>query len=509
MGRIWGRNCGQGKAFRAVGFAAVLAGLSLGPFASADAAAAQPAAKKIEAAGSPFLTIGAIDLKAMGYGVEEFIISGTATAYKLTGQATADGVWTAVTTDQTPYATRIVVIRPQDPKTFSGTAVVEWLNVTGGLDAGPDWTYSHREMLRSGMAYVGVSAQKVGVEGGQSMGGGGMPLKKANPARYATLSHPGDAYAFDMFSQAGQAVKTGAVLGPLKAKHVIATGESQSAVFLTTYVDAIDPLVKVYDGFYIHSRFGGAPPPEMAAMRGGPNGRPGPTSVLMRPNLRVPVMTLISETDLIGSGLSGFWAAEQPDNAKLRIWEMPGTAHVDNYMFFIGGLDGGSMPLEKMAALWKPNDALFGAKMAKPINAAPQHHYVAMAALAALDRWVATGKAPPKAARMATEPGAAGQAPRLVLDANGNTKGGIRTPWVDAPIAKLSGSGNTGGPFGFLVGSTQPFDAATLAKLYPGGKADYMKRFDASLTAAVKSGFILPADVAEIRGLAAAGWAGN
>ena len=190
---------GRGKSIRAAVFAVALAGLSLGRRAPAKAAVAQPAAKLIEAPGSPFLTIGAFDLKALGYVVEEYIISGTASAYKLTGEATRDGAWTAKPTDTAPYATRIVVIRPADPKRFNGTAVVEWLNVTGGLDAGPDWTYSHREMLRSGMAYVGVSAQKVGVEGGQSLGGAGMPLKKANPARYGTLGHPGDAYSFDMF----------------------------------------------------------------------------------------------------------------------------------------------------------------------------------------------------------------------------------------------------------------------------------------------------------------------
>jgi hypothetical protein len=404
----------------------------------------------------------------------------------------------------------VVVVRPKDPKAFNGSVAVEWLNVTGGLDAGPDWTYSHRQILRSGMAYVGVSAQKVGVEGGQSLGGAGMPLKKQNPARYGNLVHPGDQYSFDIFSQAGEAVKTGAVMGGLKPKHVIATGESQSAVFMTTYIDAIDPIARVYDGFYVHSRFGGAPAPEFASMRGGPNARPGPTGVKLRADLRVPVMTLISETDLIGSNLSGFWTAEQPDNAKLRIWEMPGTAHVDNYMFMIGGLDNGSAPIDKIAGLWKPTDALFGAKMAHPINSAPQHHYVAVSAMAALETWVRTGKAPPKAPRMAAEPAAkAGDAPKLILDANGNTLGGIRTPWVDAPTAKLSGFGNTGGAFGFLVGTTAPYDAATLAKLYPGGKADYLKKFDASLDKSVKAGFIQAADAPEIRALAAANWPGS
>ena len=496
---------GRDVRIRSAVIAVALAGLSLGVSSPVQAAVAQPVTTPITTPGSPFLGLGAFDLGALGYVVEEFKVAGTASAYKLTGAATSDGAWTAQPTDTAPYATRIVVVRPRDPKRFNGTVAVEWLNVTGGLDAGPDWTYSHREMLRSGMAYVGVSAQKVGVEGGQSMGGAGMPLKKANPARYGTLVHPGDVYAFDIFSQAGAAVKRGKVLGLLRARRLLATGESQSAVFMTTYVDAIDPLARVYDGFYIHSRFGGAPPPEAASMRGGPNGRPGPTGVKLRADLRVPVMTLISETDLIGGNISGFWTARQPDTDRLRIWEMPGTAHVDNYMFFIGAFDGGDAPMDKIASLWKPTDALFGAKMAKPINSAPQHHYVAMAALSQLDRWVRTGKAPPTAPRLEIEPAAKpGEAPKLVLDAQGNAKGGIRTPWVDAPTARLSGLGNTGGPFGFLVGTTEPFDAATLARLYPGGRPEYLRRFDAALQGSVKAGFILPADAAEIRALAAA-----
>ncbi len=495
----------RGNGFRMWAAAASVVVCGLG--ASAQAEVPAPKTSPVTAAGTPFLSLGTYDLKALGYVVEEYFVSGTASSYKLTGEPTPDGAWTAKPADTAPYATRIVVVRPQDPKRFNGTVAVEWLNVTGGLDAAPDWMYTHRELLRSGMAYVGVSAQKVGVEGGNGIGGTvGMSLKRVNPARYGTLAHPGDAFAFDIFSQAGQAVKSGQVLGPLKPKHVLATGESQSAVFMTTYVDAIDPVARVFDGFFIHSRFGGAPAPEMAAMRGGPNAR-GPSGVKMRADLRVPVMTLITETDLLGTGLSGFWAAEQPDNDKLRIWEIPGASHVDNYMFFVGGTDNGAAPIETLAQLWKPNDGLYGSKMAHPINSGPQHHYVAEAAMAGLERWVRTGKAPPKAPRMAlTGPDKPGEAPKLALDAEGEAKGGIRTPWVDAPTSKLSGFGNSGGPFGFLVGTTQPFDAATLAKLYPGGKAEYLKKVDASLAAAVKGGFILSADQAEIRALTAASW---
>ena len=46
----------------------------------------------------------------------------------------------------------------------------------------------------------------------------------------------------------------------MRPEHVVAVGESQSAFFLTTYVNAVDPLDRVYDGFLVHSRFGPAAP---------------------------------------------------------------------------------------------------------------------------------------------------------------------------------------------------------------------------------------------------------
>ena len=451
--------------------AAVLGGLCVGLVGQSAATAAPPTTTAV--AGSPSLGLGLFDLKAMGYVVEEYFVAGTATSYTLAGEATADGRWTAKPAATAPYVTRVVMVRPIDPKKFNGTVAVEWLNVSAGIDSPPDWSFTHRELLRSGYAYVGVSVQRVGIEGGPSMQPGIPPLKKSNPARYGTLSHPGDAFAYDIFSQAGEAVKHGAVLGPLKPKRVLALGESQSAMFLTTYVNAIDPLAKIYDGFLIHSRFGGAPVPQAASVPGQP-GQRTTAAIRLRPDLRAPVLTLISETDLLGNQLNGFYGARQPDTAKLRVWEVPGTAHADAYIFTVSAGDNGMQPIKTLAAGWVPVSNLLGAKLAKPINAAPQHHYVAMSAVAHLDQWVRTGKAPPKAEPMTVEPPAnPGAAPKLAVDANGITKGGIRSPWVDVPVARTSGFGNSGGAFGFLVGSTESFDTATLARLYPGGKADY------------------------------------
>ena len=456
-------------------------------------------------AGAPALRLGAFDLKAKGYVVEEFFLAGTAQSYKLVGEATIDGRWQAVPADTSAYATRMVVVRPADAKRFNGTVAVEWLNVTGGLDAAPDWSYTHRELLRSGYAYVGVSAQRVGVEGGSRFGSGGA-LKSANPARYGGLSHPGDAFAFDMFTQAGRVVDSGQVLGGLKAARVLAMGESQSASYLTTYVNAVDPLARVYDGFLIHSRSGSA---ALLAPGVSVGGAPGagpraPAGLRLRSDLRVPVLTLIAETDLMGSQGGGFLLARQPDNNRLRTWEMAGTAHVDNYALMVSAIDSGEAPIASLVAAWKPTSATILGKLVKPMNAAPQHHYVAMAALSHLDAWVRTGRAPPKAPQLEVVTSVAGGPSGLVLDAEGNAKGGIRSPWVDVPTAKHSGLGNSGGPLGFLAGSTELFDAATLQRLYPGGRADYMRRFNKALARAIKSGFILPADQSDIRALAEA-----
>jgi Alpha/beta hydrolase domain len=100
-----------------------------------------------------------------------------------------------------------------------------------------------------------------------------------------------------------------------------------------------------------------------------------------------------------------------------------------------------------------------------------------------------------------------GSMPTLVLHAHGNVEGGIRTPWVDVPTARLSGLGNPGTARSF--GITDVFDQATLDKLYPAGRAEYLKKFDQSLESTLKSGFILSTDGAEIRALAAAMYPGS
>ena len=61
----------------------------------------------------------------------------------------------------------------------------------------------------------------------------------------------------------------------------------------------------------------------------------------------------------------------------------------------------------------------------------------------------------------------------------------------------------------WLFGCGEPFDAATVRRLYPGGPTEYLESFTAALDTAIGSGFILAADRAEILALAAATYPGG
>jgi hypothetical protein len=451
---------------------------------------------RVTSLGGPAPTpAGAYDLAALGYVEEEFLLEGQAASFTLSGERTADGEWRARPAEAAPFVTRLVTRRPIDAGRFSGSVMVEWNNVSGGVDASPDWTLLHRELIRAGHAWMGVTAQKAGVDGGGFVEG--PHLKKAFPERYAALSHPGDAWSFDIFSQAGAALKRGSgLLGPLDAGRVIAIGESQSAMFLVSYINAVDPLAKVFDGFLVHGR--GATGAGFDGVRRRPGLAEAPGE-RVRGDARVPVLVLQSETDVTALGGG---RPQQPDGPGVRLWEIAGAAHADTYIIIAGAQDDGRKSPERLAELMKPTRDLMIGQTASLINCGPQQHYVGEAALAALDRWAGGGAAPPAAPRLElTEGGAA-----CAHDTLGNAKGGVRTPWVDAPTAVLSGLGQSGGTFGFLFGTTQPFDSGQLAALYPGGKADYLARFASALDDAISGGFILGADREEIMGLAAASY---
>jgi len=431
-----------------------------------------------------------------GYVTQEYFLTGNATAYTSAQQLTTDGKWTLAPAGTAPYATRLVVIRPSDPKDFNGTVFVEWLNVSAGFDTPATYLMDRLALIREGAAWVGVSAQSVGVQGassGTATAGFASGLKAADPARYASLTHPGDSYSYDIFTQAGRAIRgEGEVdpLGGLEPKRLIATGESQSATRMVTYIDGVNPLApKVWDGFLVHSRFGGgaalsqAPLPDV----GVPNG------TVIRADVPVPVLMFETESDV---GPLGGAAARQADTKRIRTWEVAGTAHSDAYGTLYNFSDPGDGSAE-VKLLDVTNATVGPLSCATPINAGP-HYAVLMAAVTQLDRWVRTGTPPRSMPRFAVTDGpprtvGATTVPTYVItrDADGNAIGGIRTAFVDAPRARLDGENGTGPSFCRLFGNTLPFDAATLAKRYP-SKDAFLAAFRTATKQSVKAGVVLP-----------------
>jgi hypothetical protein len=424
-------------------------------------------------------------LSSVEYTQSEYFLSGTATSYTPVAPLSSSGKWRVAPATTAPYTTRIVVDRPADPARFNGTVVVEWLNVSAGLDAAADWVYGHTQLIRDGYAWVGVSAQQAGAD----------ELKGADPVRYAALSDPGDSYSYDIFSQAGQAVRDdpAQVLGGLRPRTVLAEGESQSAFRLTTYIDAIQPLVHEYDGFLVHSREGSAAPLSQSPQAS----VNAPAVVRFRPDLGVPVLDVQTETDLL-SPLIGYLPATQPDTSAFRLWEIAGTAHADAYDLALGAGDtgNGATDVEELNSMLSPPDINIPGvfSCALPVNTG-EEHYVIDAAEVALNRWVTTGI--PPASPPLLDVNTSGATPTYVTDANGNVEGGIRTPAVEVPVATLSGLGNSGsgalGVFCSLFGATTPFSTAKLAALYP-THAQFIRKWTAAIILDVAGGFITPAD---------------
>jgi len=392
------------------------------------------------------------ELAIQGYIEEEFFIEGTANRYTTQPQTTG-----TVIDGGHPYKTRVVVRRPADTKRFNGTVLIEWDNVTNNFDAENMWFFAWEHMIRDGYIWVGISAQNAGITA----------LKKFSNDRYGTLdvTHGGtvmgDALSYDIFSQAGQAIKAPGsvdILGGLKPRHVFAIGESQSANRLSTYVNSINPLAMVYDGFVLLSSL----------------------NQKIRTDLNAPVWKISTEYD-VGSGEAN---ARQPNTNLFHAWEIAGTSHVDHH------LRQSREPLE-LRDIGTSSEAAMAPTCGVPtVGTRVPAQYVIASALDMLVRWVEKKTPPPAAPPLATT----GSGNQIVIsrDANGMALGGIRLAEVVVPTAVNMGT-NTGPGACARWGYYKPFDISMLNKLYPTHGA-YVSAVEKATNENLRAGFILKAD---------------
>lgn len=397
------------------------------------------------------------DLPTQRYIEQEFFIEGSANRYVTSPTANA-----TVASSGHAYRTRVVVRRPADAKDFNGTVLVEWTNVTNGFDAENAWFFGWEHILRAGYAWVGVSAQRVGVD----------RLKTWSPTRYSALdvtaggTITNDALSYDIFSQVGQAIRNPKfinLLGNLRPKTILAMGESQSASRLATYANSVIPLGNVYDGVLLLSPFGSP----------------------MRTDLPLPIFKVIFEWDLE----TGEAAARQPDTNRLHRWEVAGTAHVDHHLRL------SREPLE-LRDLGISSEAVLAPQCTVPtIGSRVPNHYVFDAALDHLVTWARQGRRPPSAPLMQVASFGSGNSAQIARDSFQHAIGGIRLSQLEVPTAHNVGE-NTGAGACARWGYHIPFDIETLDSLYP-SHAAYVNNVARVTAQNLRRGYILEPDASQ------------
>jgi hypothetical protein len=443
-------------------------------------------------------TLGAQDLTKLGYVEEEFIVSGNANVYDWMKDGSLK-----VLSSNGAYATRILVRRPATAARFSGSVFVEILNNARRYDWAMLWGYMHDALVERGDAWIGVT-----------MPGGIAGLQKFNPKRYAALSFanptpnapcPGGAansispteegMRFDMLSQVGALLKSDVPTRPLATLRVESVYMTTQNVDMVTYMNAIQPQAKlsngkpVYDGFLMKSPLAPAKINRCATAPA----KDDPRSIIR--NVGVPVIAIASQGEVLNTS-----AFRRPDSDertdRFRLYEVAGASHIDKSPYF--GLPAFSDQALTGGNVQGTADWPFAAKCDPdiPLTELPLMSYVFAAAVGNLDQWVRKGIAPPNAKVVEIKNAGAADA-SILLDQYGHGLGGIRSPYVDVPVATYFTNSNGPGTCPEL-GHKAAFDAARFNSLYP-TSANYVSKVSQSVDEMVRQRWLTESDAKKIK----------
>ncbi len=181
---------------------------------------------------------------------------------------------------------------------------------------------------------------------------------------------------------------------------------------------------------------------------------------------------------------------------QFRRYELPGASHFDerHFRYFPVAEDLAAANVPPLSATWTyPREC----QPDVPVNDFPQHYFFA-GAFENLDRWVRTGATPPHAEPIALSEGTEAG---VVTDDSGNARGGVRSPWVDAPSGTFHP--RRIGP------STTPFTCADLGYWVPftpqqmnakyGSMENYRKQFLDATERMARERWVTPDDAEKIK----------
>jgi hypothetical protein len=425
------------------------------------------------------------DLAGAGYIEEEFLVSGTANVYDWG----ADRVLETVSADA-PYTTRILVRRPRNATAFSGAVFVEPLYTPRRWDWPMMWGYLRDGMIARGDVWVGVTMPGANLAG----------IKRFNAERYAPVSFanptpdtpcPGTqnksdieaGLRWDALSQVAALLKSSAAGRPLANLRVGAVYLTVQAGDLTTYMNAIHPAARVYDGFLARAPF------NLTAINRCSPVPPADDPRQAVRNVGVPVIAVAGEGDLVNTFVSRRADGDAPGD-RYRLYEVAGAGHIDRFAYL------GFPTMQDQTAAGNAQGTPewpFNAPCTPPVQLMGESvlRIGYDVALDALDGWARRSVVPKKAPRIETRAGGTAGF-TVVTDDLGNGRGGLRTPYLEVPVAKYvtssPGPGNCP-----EIGHTERFDQARLQMMY-GSFDGYASKVRASIAKLSADGWLTKAD---------------
>jgi hypothetical protein len=350
-----------------------------------------------------------------------------------------------------PYKTRIIIRRPENSTAFSGTVVAEAQHA-GGRSLIFEW--SRVSILTRNHVFAEIVHSPNNIQ----------QLKTFNADRYGSLSIA-MGQSNEIIAQFGRWLKSAS--GPLagyNVKRVTLMGTSASSQtvrnYLSVHGDQRMPDGKpIFDGYLLTSTLGNTPLP-----------------IIDVPIIQMPTQT---EVAMYAAQGNGYRRADSDAPGNLfRLYEVAGMPHNNS----------------------RENPGFLNDPCTLPVTDFPAGAFTALG-LHYLIAWIADGKAPPHAPPIAVENGA------VAVDEYGNAKGGVRSVFVDVPIAAngVLAKGKTPAQDRLcqLGGTKVMLPDATLKNLYK-NSAGYQDRVNKRLDALVKEGWFLPEYVDDVRKDAAA-----
>jgi hypothetical protein len=354
------------------------------------------------------------------------------------------------TADGQPYTTRVVVRQPASDADFTGLVLAESMHGSGAAHA---FEFTAAYVMDSGHAAVEILTTSP------------QQFVSFNGARYEKLNVE-DGQQNEIIAQVGALLRSSRAPLPSPARKIVLAGTSMSAGTLINYLPAhmvfrTPDMQRIYDGFL-------------------------PTSVgaTIR-EIDVPLIEMPTMHE-VETNVPRRQDSDEPGK-QFRLYEVANIGHVDS----------------------RDNVRLLPNPCTKPLSTLPTQAYFAVG-LHHLLRWVDEGVTPPRAPRVLLDRDASNDGSTMALDAHGNPIGGIRTPYVDVPVAKYAPVNTAAEPLitnpsayvranGLqgaqimcrLSGYQEPFAPAKLRELY-GSKREFVRKFEARLDELEAQGWSLP-----------------